>query len=160
MQQAPKMFLPETEEMKNWWNTMKQDPSVDALWSNTVSTLKALYVMLCHVCVFRVSRGITRCSHLLVPERIALCSCSWSLLSVQSLLLRRCFCLVQLRPSATVENKPKNSRFLFKRCFKIFQDFSYQQLACTRFFVLDWGSCPSWEYASALATEQWLKGMP
>ena len=57
-------------------------------------------------------------------------------------------------------NKPKNSRFLFKRCFKIFQDFSYQQLACTRFFVLDWGSCPSWEYASALATEQWLKGMP
>lgn len=78
---------------------------------------------LSHVCVFRVSRGITRCSHLLVPERIALCSCSWSLLLVQSLLLRRCFCLVQLRPSATVETNQRIPGFFLKdvsRFFKIF----------------------------------------
>ena len=89
---------------------------------------------LCHVCVFRVSRGITRCSHLLVPERIALCSCSWSLLLVQSPLLRRCFCLVQLRPSATVETNQRFFKYLFKNVFNMFQDFSYSAAGLHKIF--------------------------
>ena len=79
------------------------------------------------------------CSHLYCADVFAWCSS----VPLQQLKQTRDFSNICLK--------------MFSICFKIFH---IPQLACTRFFVLDWGSCPSWEYASALATEQWLKGMP